>query len=1109
MKSPSSFRTAAFAGLLLSIAAQAGTVTITGNTGTTGANGTPGLNQDGYAGGNGDAANAVAASPTDAENTAGATGGRGGQGGNGANGNSELPWGGRGGNGGHAGNASATATTDRTAVGGNAKAWAWAVGGTGGTGGVGGWGINGYQAGPPGRSGNGGSANATASAITTTGVADAYATATGGWGDPAANATASANGRNTSNNLVKVEAWARGGRGFMSLDGLGASLGPVTGLSTGGGMVTVTGTLYGGEGGAGPAGGRGGNGGSVSLTDAVTGSTVGVLSLNQSARGGQAGDASFLSPATHGAPGRGGDATSLFSLTDSAASDLRFVIDAFGGNGGGYASNPGAGGIGGAAGTATARLNVVGTGNITSANVSATGGNGGGCSYGHNGSIGGQAVILPSSAVTTGIGKTVYLQAFQRGGNGGAGNATSGGQGADSMMTNVVSGAAPAGTLTLRQLAQGGSGANGINGGSHGGRGGDASSSLEFTGSGEASLVAFVRADPGPSGFVSNTQSTQRAGHATASGNVQDSGDVRLDVIAAGNIGGGAINATATASGVSTGGGRTYVHASANGGLINAQPGHAAEPGPVSVTAYGASQSGDVDVEGNAYGQGSVYGGSYRPTLVAGGNVVLQNAVTGSTTGKLKLIQRAFGGTGAAGTDATTTTRDGGDATSSLVFPNGNPGGGALEGQSQATGGMCYVEQQQTFGQAGSANAITDLQNAGDVIAEATANGGIHQYGFSTYTPAGPANALASAISTVPFGLARATATANGPSGSLSARSKTQGGIISSLESYAARPAASSAQMSVNSLINRAVNTAGYTATTVSAVALPLVPDWSAALSGRPNVAAAMTGTLPLGLVSASLASGNSSARTVFQINPAYLLGNVKLGLVGATVADGSMGTLVVQVKRGATLIVDQSFASLAALAAFFNDQVIDLGPASTFAGQELSVSFAFVGAVASNVSFNAKLVVGAVEQKRLTVNAIGGSVTVSPLQAIYADGQVVTLTAIPDAGNMFIGWSGDLTGSASPATVAMNASKTITASFARFYSGFETPDVPTNSFAYNPTGSDWSFLHNAGIIHSPSAFSTPTAPQGGRWLSSRKWTELREVSSRRPSSWVSQARIN
>lgn len=334
MKSPSSFRTAAFAGLLLSIAAHAATVTITGNTGTTGANGTPGLNQDGYAGGNGDAANAVAASSADAENTANATGGRGGQGGNGANGNSELPWGGRGGNGGHAGNASATATTDRTAVGGNAKAVAGAGGGTGGTGGVGGWGINGYQAGPPGRSGNGGSANATASAITTTGVADAYAAAEGGWGDPAANATAAANGRNTSNNLVKVEAWARGGRGFMSLDGLGASLGPVTGVSTGGGMVTVTGTLYGGEGGAGPAGGRGGNGGSVSLTDAVTGSTVGVLSLNQSARGGQAGDASFLSPATHGAPGRGGDATSLFSISDSAASDLRFVIDAFGGNGG-------------------------------------------------------------------------------------------------------------------------------------------------------------------------------------------------------------------------------------------------------------------------------------------------------------------------------------------------------------------------------------------------------------------------------------------------------------------------------------------------------------------------------------------------------------------------------------------------------------------------------------------------------------------------------------------------------------------------------------------------------------------------------------------------------
>ena len=46
----------------------------------------------------------------------------------------------------------------------------------------------------------------------------------------------------------------------------------------------------------------------------------------------------------------------------------------------------------------------------------------------------------------------------------------------------------------------------------------------------------------------------------------------------------------------------------------------------------------------------------------------------------------------------------------------------------------------------------------------------------------------------------------------------------------------------------------------------------------------------------------------------------------------------------------------------------------------------------------------------------------------IYGD--VVTLTATPAAGYTFAGWSGDLTGSTNPATVTMNAGKTITASF-------------------------------------------------------------------------------
>jgi uncharacterized repeat protein (TIGR02543 family) len=59
-----------------------------------------------------------------------------------------------------------------------------------------------------------------------------------------------------------------------------------------------------------------------------------------------------------------------------------------------------------------------------------------------------------------------------------------------------------------------------------------------------------------------------------------------------------------------------------------------------------------------------------------------------------------------------------------------------------------------------------------------------------------------------------------------------------------------------------------------------------------------------------------------------------------------------------------------------------------------------------------------------------GGSVTLSPPGGQYASGTSVTLTAVPSAGYTFAGWSGDLAGTANPATLVMDASKTVTAAF-------------------------------------------------------------------------------
>src|SRR5450830_966573 len=77
-----------------------------------------------------------------------------------------------------------------------------------------------------------------------------------------------------------------------------------------------------------------------------------------------------------------------------------------------------------------------------------------------------------------------------------------------------------------------------------------------------------------------------------------------------------------------------------------------------------------------------------------------------------------------------------------------------------------------------------------------------------------------------------------------------------------------------------------------------------------------------------------------------------------------------------------------------------------------------------------------------LTVTKVGnGTVTLVPAGETYNYGTVVTLTATPAAGYTFTGWSGDLTGSTNPATITMDAGKTITATYA--------PLVPRPAFGH------------------------------------------------------------
>jgi hypothetical protein len=93
-----------------------------------------------------------------------------------------------------------------------------------------------------------------------------------------------------------------------------------------------------------------------------------------------------------------------------------------------------------------------------------------------------------------------------------------------------------------------------------------------------------------------------------------------------------------------------------------------------------------------------------------------------------------------------------------------------------------------------------------------------------------------------------------------------------------------------------------------------------------------------------------------------------------------------------------------------------------------------------------------------LTTSATGsGTVARNPNQPTYACGTPVTLTATPNAGWAFSGWTGDLTGSLNPATFTMDSSGTVTALFTEVAPA--TPPVITNvqvAPTHNSTAITW-----------------------------------------------------
>jgi regulation of enolase protein 1 (concanavalin A-like superfamily) len=96
-----------------------------------------------------------------------------------------------------------------------------------------------------------------------------------------------------------------------------------------------------------------------------------------------------------------------------------------------------------------------------------------------------------------------------------------------------------------------------------------------------------------------------------------------------------------------------------------------------------------------------------------------------------------------------------------------------------------------------------------------------------------------------------------------------------------------------------------------------------------------------------------------------------------------------------------------------------------------------------------------------LDVSAVGsGSVAVAPDQATYQPGDTVTLTATPDSGWEFAGWSGDATGTQNPLTVSVNADTDIVATFTEEATGASLVSDDFNACSVDPV---WSFVDPVG----------------------------------------------
>jgi hypothetical protein len=359
----------------------------------------------------------------------------------------------------------------------------------------------------------------------------------------------------------------------------------------------------------------------------------------------------------------------------------------------------------------------------------------------------------------------------------------------------------------------------------------------------------------------------------------------------------------------------------------------------------------------------------------------MTNGVSGSTIAgqTLTLNQSATGGGGGNGINGGGAA---GNATSALTATN--PGGGDLVGTSSAQGGGGGSSTNSNGTAGGNATASINLSGSSNVTSTASASGGLGGSGAGgANARAGGASAVAAASasnaayvsaqasnqngSTTALGspvFAEATGTA--PSGNVTANASSSGRLIRAVQANAQANVGGTDTAESHAAVAAPIPSfpSGLQAVAF-ATGLPSNSDARAAVVGNPNVAAAFQiggSSTMLNLVTLSSADSGLSSQAYFTIDVSSFTGKyIKMGLINPHSTGNGFNQLRFQLSAGGNTVVDQTFTSLAAALAFFNDQVVNLGPASLLGNQPGNLVLTFTVSTSPGNRFYASMLTGTV----------------------------------------------------------------------------------------------------------------------------------------------------